>query len=278
MKKTLLLLVSITITVLAMSQSKTSKDSTGAKKGMFGLFSKKAPAKPKETKSAYVKVKEPKKDWTKVDLSGRASDHFMIQYGADSWTNRPDSVRTGGFSRHFNMYFMLDKPFKMSPKFSVAYGVGIGSSNIFFNHVNVDVKSNSTRMPFTLADSSNHYNKFKVTTIYAEVPVELRYFSNPADPGKSWKAALGVKVGTLLKSYSKGKDLQTKTGTSIYGPTYIFKESDKRFFNGTMLATTVRVGYGIVSLDAGYQINSVLKDGVGAPMNKFSLGLTFSGL
>jgi hypothetical protein len=239
MKKTLLVLVSLSVSFLALSQG----DKT-----------------------------------PKIDLSNRAGDHFMIQYGADSWTNRPDSVRTGGFSRHFNMYFMLDKPFKTNPKMSIAFGVGIGSSNMFFNHTQVDLKSNSTKLPFTNVDSANHFDKFKVTTIYAEIPVELRYFSDPEHPGSSWKAAVGVKVGTLLKSYTKGKDLQNKTGASIYGPSYIVKESDKRFMNGTMLAVTGRIGYGIVSIDGGYQFNGVLKDGVGASMNKFSLGLTFSGL
>ena len=264
MKKTLLLLVSITISVLAISQATTdAKKDTKITK----------PVKEKE-----VAAPRPKKDWSKLDLANRASDHFMIQYGADSWTGRPDSVRTGGFSRHFNFYFMTDKPFKTNPKLSLAFGIGIGSSNIFFNNTYVDVKSNSTRLPFTNTDSSNHFNKFKVTTIYAEIPVELRYFSDPANPGKSWKAALGVKVGSLLKSYSKGKNLLNKTGASVYGTGYIYKESEKRFFNGTMLAVTGRIGVGIVSLDAGYQFNGVLKDGVGPSMNKFSLGITLSGL
>lgn len=239
MKKTLLVLFSFCVSVMAMSQSTSSP---------------------------------------KFDLSNRASDHLMIQYGSDSWTNRPDSVRTGGFSRHFNVYLMTDKPFKSNQKMSVAFGIGIGSSNMFFKNTYVDVKSGSTRLPFTNVDSANHFNKFKVTTIYAEIPVELRYYSNPANPNKSWKAAIGMKVGTLLKSYTKGKNLETKTGSSIYGPGYVEKESNKRFFNGTMLAVTGRIGIGFVSLDAGYQFNGVLKDGVGASMNKFSLGLTFSGL
>ncbi|MBI2284288.1 MAG: hypothetical protein HYU71_11310 [Bacteroidetes bacterium] len=240
MKKTLLVLLSLSASLLALSQS------TDIKK--------------------------------KLDLSNRAADHFMIQYGGDSWTNRPDSIRTGGFSRHFNIYFMIDKPFKTNPKFSIAYGIGIGSSNIFFKNTKVDVKANTARLPFTNVDSTSHFSKFKVTNIYAEVPVELRYFSNPENPGKSWKAALGVKVGTLLKTYSKGKNLVTKSGASVYGNGYIEKESSKRFFNGTMLAVTGRIGYGIISLDAGYQFNSVLKDGAGPSMNKFSIGITFSGL
>ena len=67
----------------------------------------------------------------KIDLSNRANDHFMIQYGVDGWLNTPDSINPSGFSRHFNFYVMLDKPFRSSPHFGVGIGVGIGSSNIF---------------------------------------------------------------------------------------------------------------------------------------------------
>jgi hypothetical protein len=176
------------------------------------------------------------------------------------------------------MYFMLDKPFKTNAKYSVAFGLGIGSSNIFFNKTDVDIKSTSARLPFRQADSTENFKKYKVTNVYAEVPVEIRYYSNPENPNKSWKAALGLKVGTLLKTHTKGKNLLTKNGFSIYGPSYIEKESQKRFFNGTMLALTGRVGYGAVSLSAGYQITGVLKDGTGAPMNRLSVGLTISGL
>lgn len=267
MKKLLLLLFLMPAALVSFSQS-ASKDSAAAKK----------PAPPVKKQVATAPVM-PKKDWSKIDLSSRAADHFMIQYGSDSWANRPDSVRTGsGFSRHFNMYVMLDKPFKSNAKFSVAFGLGIGSSHIFFNNMKVDIKANAARLPFTRADSTDHFKKYKVTNVYAEVPVELRYYSNPENPNKSWKAALGVKVGTLLKTYTKGKNLVTKNGFSVYGPTYIQKESEKRFFNGTMLALTGRVGYGFISLDAGYQINGVLKDGAGPVMNKFSFGITISGL
>ena len=48
----------------------------------------------------------------------------------------------------------------------------------------------------------NHFDKVKVTTIYLQAPLEIRYFSNPANPGKSWKYAAGVKAGFLFKSYT----------------------------------------------------------------------------
>lgn len=248
MKKALLAVLGISFSVLAMAQ----RDTTAAPKTV----------KPKKM----------------LDLTDRPADHFVIQYGSDSWTNRPDSVRTKGFSRHFNFYFMLDKPFKTNPHLSVAFGVGFSSSNMFFENTKVDIKSNSARLPFTKVDSTDHFEKYKVVNTYGEIPVELRYYSNPEHPEKSWKGAIGLKVGTLLKTYTKGKNYVTKNGASIYGNSFIAKEVNKRFFNGTMLAVTGRVGYGFISIDAGYQFNGVLKEGTGPSMNKFSIGLTVSGL
>ena len=73
----------------------------------------------------------------KLDLTGRPADHFMFQFGTDTWTSRPDSVKLGGgLSRHFNLYFMYDKPFATNPKYSVAFGAGVGTSNIFFFSIN----------------------------------------------------------------------------------------------------------------------------------------------
>jgi hypothetical protein len=216
----------------------------------------------------------------KIDLSGRAADHLVFQFGSDSWTNRPDSVKTTGFSRHFNVYFMYDKPFKKDPHYSVAFGAGIGTSNMFFdNHTYVNLKTSASTLPFQHLDSSaNHFGKQKITTIYLQAPVELRYYSNPANPGKSWKLAAGLKVGQLLTAYTKAKNYQTAGGSSIYGKTYVEKQQDTRFFNATDISLTGRVGYGIVSFDMGYMPTGVLRDGYGAAMNKVSFGITISGL
>jgi len=221
------------------------------------------------------------KDASKLDLTGRAADHFMMQFGSDSWTGKPDSVKTGGgFSRHFNIYFMFDKPFKSNPHYSVAFGAGVGTSNIFMNdHTLVDIKSAAAALPFHHIDSiSNHFAKSKVTTIYFQAPVELRYFTDPEHPSKSWKYAAGLKFGTLLKAYTKSKNYVNSAGNSVYGKTFIEKRISNRFFNATDVELTGRVGYGIVSLDMGYSITPVIRDGFGPVINKFSIGLTISGL
>lgn len=218
-----------------------------------------------------------KKNWKKIDLSNRSNDHLMLQYGLDNWSGTPDSISPSGFSRFFNAYIMLDKPFKNNPKFSVGLGAGIGSSNIFFDKTYVDVKSTASQLPFTNVDSANHFKKFKLTTIFLEAPVELRFSSNPENANKSFKMALGVKVGTLLNAHTKAKTLENSSGATINN--YIVKESSKKFFNSTRLAATARIGYGIFGLYGSYQITSVLKTGAGPDaIHPYSIGIYISGL
>ena len=219
-----------------------------------------------------------KKNWNKLDLSTRANDHFMVQYGIDGWGSVPDSINTSGFSRHFNAYLMIDKPFITSPKFSIAFGIGIGSSNIFFSNTYINLKSNTSTLPFTNVSEDNHFNKFKLSTAYLEVPLEFRFVTNPAQPDKGFKVALGVKGGLLLSAHTKGKDLIDSTGRPVYDPKYISKEYEKKFINNTRFALTGRIGFGHISLDGSYQVTSFLKAGTGPTINPYSVGITLSGL
>lgn len=215
-----------------------------------------------------------------VDLSSRPADHLMIQFGSDSWVGAPDSVKTSGMGRHFNIYFMLDKPFRTNNKFSLAYGVGFGTNNQYIDkRTIVDLSQVGNSIRFKQLDSlANRYDKQKVATVYLQVPAEIRYYSNPANPAKSWKLAAGVKVGLLFKGYTKMKDYQTASGTSFYGKTYVQKISNKRFFTSNDVTLTARAGYGILSLNVGYSVTPVIRDGYGPSFNRLSVGLSISGL
>jgi len=231
--------------------------------------------------SPAPKPQKVKKDWSKLDLSNRTSDHFMIQLGHDNWAGKPDSIRTKGLSRSFNMYFMFDKPFKGDPHFSLGFGVGIGSSNIFFENTLIDItgKKNLNKMMFQNADSINHYKKYKLSNVWAEIPLELRWISNPEDVNKSWKVAAGLKFGTMLDAHTKGKNPEDKNGNTLTGQGGVVeKEKSKRFFNSTRIAGTIRLGYGHFSLYGAYQINSLLKDGVGPQVKPYTIGIALSGL
>ncbi|HRP54699.1 outer membrane beta-barrel protein [Agriterribacter sp.] len=204
-------------------------------------------------------------------LSRRAADHFMIQIGYNGWGGSPDSFRTGGLSRTFNMYFMFDFPFKSDARFSAAIGAGLGTDNMFFKETTVDLR----KYPLSFArDTVSSYKKYKIATGYLEVPVELRFTSNPANYSKAFKVALGVKVGTMVDAHTKAKITRDREG---YGG-YTQKVKDKRNFNTTRLAGTLRVGYGAFSIFGTYQFNEFIREGAGPNVKPYSIGLTISGL
>lgn len=225
-----------------------------------------------------VSVPAPPKKATRnaIDLSNRAGDHLLIQIGYDSWANKPDSINTKGFSRSLNVYLMFDFPFKTNPQFSVAVGAGIGSSNIFFDKMEVQVAGNTQTLRFVNQADTNQWKKFKLVSAYLEAPVELRFTADPLNYNRSLKFALGVKVGTLLSVHTKAKNLQTKSGGAINN--YIRKENSKRYFNGNRICVTGRVGFGSFSLFGSYQVNSFIKEGNGPEVKPYSIGLTISGL
>jgi hypothetical protein len=214
----------------------------------------------------------------KIKLSNRPGDHLMIQISSDHWIGMTDSISTHqkGLSRGFSAYFMLDKPFRSSPKYSIGFGLGINSSNIFFKRENIDIKTGAAQLPFTPYDSTSHFKKYKLATGYLEVPVEFRYTKKPLEPNKSLKAAVDVKIGLLVNAHTKGKTLQDKNNNTITN--YILKENSTRLIDGTRFMATGRIGYGILSLFGSYQLNNILKDGAGPPMQLYQLGLTISGL
>jgi hypothetical protein len=203
-------------------------------------------------------------------------DHFLIQIGAARWQNSPDSIQTKGLSRTFNMYLMLDFPFKTNPHFSVAIGPGLATDHIFLDKRTAGITGTTTNISFRNVADTNNFKKYKVSTAFLEVPVELRYNTNPEVSAKSVKLAIGAKVGTMLSAWTKGKTLQSKSGGTIND--YIEKQKSKRYFNTTRLSLTGRVGYGHFSLFTSYALTPVFKEGVGPKMNTMSVGLTLSGL
>ena len=188
----------------------------------------------------------------------------------------PDSINTKGFSRTFNMYLMFDFPFKTNPQFSVALGAGLGTDNIFFDKMEVDVAGQTQTLRFRDVSDTNNYKKYKVATTYLEAPVELRFTANPANYNKSFKVAVGAKIGALLNVHNKGKNLLNSAGGTINS--FTKKESSKRYFNGNRLAVTGRIGYGSFSLFGSYQVNTFIKEGAGPEVKPFTIGLTISGL
>jgi hypothetical protein len=204
------------------------------------------------------------------------NDHLLLQLGYTTWMGKPDSINTGGFSRTFNIYFMFAFPFKTNPKMSVAVGAGLATDHILFDKTTVGITDPTATLVFKDLSDTSHFDKYKVSTSYLEAPVELRFTSKPNDDKHSVKAAIGVKVATMLSAWTKGVEWVDKNGNTLND--YTQKLKSKRFFNTTRLSVTSRIGYGKFSLFGSYALSPLLKEGVGPTMRPMTIGLTLSGL
>lgn len=229
-----------------------------------------------DTVSDNKPAQKVKKDWSKVNMN-RSNDHFLLQFGIDSWAGKPDSIKPKSLSRSFAVYLMMDFPFKTNPHFSIALGLGVSSSNMYFKDTYIDISGkNSTALRFQNVKDTLRFKKFKLQTAFLEVPLEFRFTGNPENPNKSFKAAIGAKIGTMLSAGTKGKNLLNSSGGSVNAFTQ--KEKSKRFFNKTRFAVTGRIGYGSFSLFTVYQVNAYVKEGLGPNVRPYTIGITVSGL
>jgi hypothetical protein len=218
-----------------------------------------------------------KKDWSKVNLSNRPNDHLMLQLGYNGWSGRSDSIKTKGIPRSFNIYFMFDFPFKTSPRFSVGIGAGLGTDNFYLDKMTADISGeSSSKLSFKDVSEGEHFKKYKLATTYLELPVELRFAADPENTNKSWKVAVGGKVGTLLSAMTKGKTLLNSSEQTINS--YTEKIKSKRYFNSTRLSVTGRISKGIFGIYGTYQVNNFVKDGYGPDIRPFQVGISISGL
>jgi len=218
---------------------------------------------------------QPKKKKPVIDLSGRANDHLMLQIGSATWAGKPESIKTKGLSRAINFYAMFDYPVKTNPVLSIGLGLGVGSEHIFFDKMYLGIKDLTTTLTIDDRSDSVYFKKYKLATSWLEAPIEIRYTKNPLRSSKSFKAALGIKVGTLIRAQTRGSDFKDLAGT--VNP-YSQKEASKRFFNKNRLSVTGRVGLGTLSIFGSYQVTQLFKEGLAPKINPWSVGLTLSGL
>ena len=196
-------------------------------------------------------------------------DYLMIQFGYDNWTNAPDSIKITGFGRAFNTYLCYDFPIKKS-NFSFAAGIGVGTSNIYFKDQEVLLTDTSSSISFI--PERQAYKKYKLTTAYLEAPFEIRYFGNKENRNKGVKLAIGLKVGTLLSSHTKGK--RTYNSKPI-----IEKVNTKRYLETWRYAATGRIGYGNFSVFGSYNLGGLFKVNSGPEnVRPYSIGICLSGL
>lgn len=223
-------------------------------------------------------AKPGKKDWSKIRPDPRkAQDHFMFELGYDNWVGSTDSMNIKGFNHSENVYFMYAWPFKSDGRLSLAAGVGLGSSNIYFAHQEVMVAAYSNQtLAFPDEEGGPHFKRYKLVTTYLEFPVELRFSLDPEHMDHSWKFAVGAKIGLMMSAYTKGVDLVDVTGRLL--GSYVEKESSKEFFSTPEFTPTIRVSKGVIGFFAQIHANPLIKASAGPSVFPVSAGVVLSGL
>lgn len=207
----------------------------------------------------------------KSEISKPSRDFVMLQFTYEGWNNAPDSLDLGSFGRGFNGYLCYDFPSKKS-SFSFAAGIGIGTSNIYFKNQELRLSDTGALAgQVRFVPETRDYKRYKLTTAYLEAPFELRYFGNKENRNKGFKAAVGLRVGTLVGAHTKG--VRTVDGTKV-----VDKVNTKRYLDSWRFAATARIGWGNFSLFGSYNLNSLYKEGSGPQFTPFSAGICITGL
>ncbi|MTI19941.1 hypothetical protein E1176_02805 [Fulvivirga sp. RKSG066] len=206
---------------------------------------------------------------------------FLIELGWNVLQDAPESMDMSIIgSRTLNMYYFYDVRLGNS-KFYVLPGFGVGLDRYKFDNDNSTInqfENNNGQIVSRIQDAfaatdSVDVKKSMLITNYFDIPLEFRFYANPDDRKRSFKAGIGAKFGMRFSSHSKLKFEQD--GENI-------KVKDKSSFelNRFRYGVTGRVGVGGFNVFY-YQSLSELFDGRSPTgtedTSNITIGLSFTG-
>ncbi len=208
----------------------------------------------------------------------RKDDYLMLELFNDFWQQTPPGLKTDNFNRGFNAYLMNDMPIGRS-NFALGFGLGLSYHNLYSNSI---LERAQDSLGFTghteFSKLEGDYNKNKLTLMYIDLPVELRFRTR--DILNSFKIAVGFKVGYNVKNYTKYEgDIRSrildKDGKT---PSIKTKEYNIQHIEKLRYGITARIGYGKYNLTAYYALTSLMKEGKSRADEMFpiSIGISFT--
>ncbi|HRK53049.1 MAG TPA: outer membrane beta-barrel protein [Cyclobacteriaceae bacterium] len=209
---------------------------------------------------------------TRVNIPGS----FLIDIGVNNGLNAPDNFDTGFWgSRTINLYYQY--PFRLwETKFSIVPGAGLGMDRYKLTNNFTLNPTPGTDGTYALVNSATLYpgtKKSMIVANYFDVPIELRFDSNPDDISRSFNVAAGVRGGVLLDAFTKIKykeDGETKT----------IKDKQNHGLNDIRYGFYTRIGIGGFNLFFQYNTSQLFKVDKGpekTSMNAFTTGISING-
>lgn len=194
---------------------------------------------------------------------------FLIDLGFN-FPSEGNGFNTGIFgSKTVNLYYQYDKRL-FNSKFSLHPGIGLGMERYKFNNNKTLSYDNTGNLTAVLVPG---VRKSKLITNYLDIPVELRFSTNPEDPSRSFKVALGFKAGVLLDSYTKVKYKQD-------GEIKKFKDKQDFNINPFRYGAYFRLGGGNFNFWGYYSLTPLFKPNKGpngVEITNLSFGISLTG-
>ncbi len=213
-------------------------------------------------------------------------DRLVFELVHNNWHNKPEDVAIKWYNRGVNALVLYDFPLLgKNNNVSAAPGFGISNSNIYSDsYISTDTAGVSffQNLPATIlaidhnndtTSIENVVRRNKLSTTYLSVPLELRFRTNPDKFGKSWKLALGARVGYCLDAHTnyKGGDFLFNTSNEIH-----IKDKALPNIPKWRYGVTARLGYSNFNVFGHYSLSTLFDKDQGPGIHPFSVGISFN--
>jgi hypothetical protein len=217
-----------------------------------------------------------KKRYGRPDLPGT----FVMELGFNRGIGAPSNFSLGLLgSRTLNIYYQYDIRILKS-RFSLVPGIGFSLERFKFKNNGVlaynSAASDSLQIVTALQAGVPGLKKSQLITNYLDIPVEIRYSSNPDDPGRSFKLSAGARIGYMFDSFTKVKYKDDGEKKHL---------KDKQNFDLTRIRYGLfgKIGIGNFSVFTYYNMTPLFKTGKGpgqkgivTDFNTFTVGISLA--
>jgi hypothetical protein len=212
------------------------------------------------TLTALCQSTTAKKTTARPDIPGA----FVLEFGFNQDVGGPSDFSLNFWgSRTANVYYQYEFRILKSG-FSFVPGIGLSMERFKFKDEYTIGYSSPTSGELIMippADGSiPNIKKSMLITNYIDVPMEIRFTLNPDDPSRSFKTAVGGRIGYMYDSFTKIK-YSENTETK--------KLKDKQDYNLSKLryGLTGRIGFGNFSIFGYYNLTPLFEENKGLKEN-----------
>jgi hypothetical protein len=223
-----------------------------------------------------------------LSVNGRAAQpnipgSLQLDFGFNQAIGEPTGFDQGFWgSRTVNLYYQYRFRIGTS-KFSVVPNLGLGLERFKFVEEentlaylpdgSVPPQITLQLTPANTVVTADRIKKSMLIANYIDLPLELRFDTNPDDIPRSFNIALGGRVGYLFESMTK--IVYTASGQ-------VMKLKDKQDWELTKFRYGVhaRIGVGSINLFFMYNLSPTFEEGKGplaTTMNSFTTGISLNG-